>query len=172
MLVWGDRSMWSRKAWRGKLTLLRVFRASRAARRAGSALAKSSSQSLCFPLTTTAMAATFLSSSSAITFSLDTFSVSIPTTWEQHTFILQLFDHFLQSKTPDLEQKKIHITISRQFGKLAKLKLVPSRSNMAFVFGSMHKTEKTKLNVTMHMPKAPSGMFSGNISACEGSFLV
>lgn len=151
MLVLGNRSIWLRKALRGKLTLLRVFRASRAARRAGSALAKSSSQSLCFPLTTTAMAATLLSSSSAIAFSLDTFSVSIPTTWEQHTFILHLSDHSLQSKTPDLEQKKIHITMSRQFGKLAKLKLVHSRSNMPFVFGSLHKTEKTKLNVTQYI---------------------
>lgn len=149
MLVLGNRSIWPREALRGKLTLLRVFRASRAARRAGSALAKSSSQSLCFPLTTTAMAATLLSSSSAIAFSLDTFSVSTPTTWKQHTFILHLSDHILQLKTPDLEQNKNthHYCMSRQFGKLAKLKLVHSRSNMPFVFGSLHKTEKTKLNV-------------------------
>lgn len=63
-----------------QLTLFRVLRASSAACRAGSAFAKSSSQSLCLPLTTTAMAATFCSSSSATAFSLDTFSVSIPTT--------------------------------------------------------------------------------------------
>lgn len=55
-------------------TLLRVLRASCAAMRAGSALARSCSQSLCFPVTTTAMAATFSSSSSATVFSLDTWS--------------------------------------------------------------------------------------------------
>lgn len=83
MLIYGNRSIWPSKTLRGRLTLLRVLRASCAARRAGSALAKSSSQSLCFPLTTTAMAATLRSSSSATAFSLDTFSVSIPTTWGQ-----------------------------------------------------------------------------------------
>lgn len=89
MLVWQNRSIWLSKALIGKLTLLRVLRASCAARRAGSAFAKSSSQSFCFPLTTTAMAATLRSSSSATDFSLDIFSVSIPTTWiQQITFVV------------------------------------------------------------------------------------
>lgn len=145
MLIYGNRSIWPSKTLRGKLTLLRVLRASCAARRAGSALAKSSSQSLCFPLTTTAMAATLRSSSSATAFSLDTFSVSIPTTWgQQIRFIWPYYT------------KKTHQLQSRQFGNVAKLKLVHSRcrSNIPFIFGSLHNTEKSKLN-TIHMPDPP-----------------
>jgi len=62
-----------------RLFLLRVFRAASAAFKAGSALARSSSQDLCFSDTSLLMMATFFSSASAISFSLLTFSVSIPT---------------------------------------------------------------------------------------------
>ncbi len=78
-------------------TLLRVFRASCAAMSAGSALARSSSQSLCVRITSLAMQATFCSSSSATAFSRATFSVSTPTTWDQFicALVLQLQLHFL-----------------------------------------------------------------------------
>ena len=61
-------------------TLFSVFKASCAAFRAGSARARSSSQDLCFLDTSSLMTCTFFSSSSATAFSLDTFSVSAPTT--------------------------------------------------------------------------------------------
>ena len=62
-----------------RLPLLRVFKASDAAFSAGSAFARSRSQSVCFLPTSRAILATFFSSLSAIAFSLLTFSVSMPT---------------------------------------------------------------------------------------------
>lgn len=50
------------------VTLFRVFRASCAALRAGSAFVKSSSQSFCFLLTSSAISPTLYSSSSAVKF--------------------------------------------------------------------------------------------------------
>ena len=55
-----------------RFALLSVFRASEAAFRAGSALARSASQSCCFLETSSLIFATFFSSSSAICFSLPT----------------------------------------------------------------------------------------------------
>lgn len=138
MLVWWNRSICLSNALIGKLTLLRVLRAPCAARRAGSALAKSSSQSLCFPLTTTAMAATLRSSSSATTFSLDTFSVSIPTTWQQRKTFIQLYFPVHDSGFRKEKKKNLYF---KQFGKMAKLKLVHSRLAVPFIFGTVHKID-------------------------------
>ena len=62
-----------------KLVLLSVARASPAAIKAGSAAARSRSQSACLIPTSFAMTATFSSSTSAMSFSLVTFAVSTPT---------------------------------------------------------------------------------------------
>ena len=59
---------------------MRVLRASLAAARAGSALAKSAMQSLAFFDTSSLILETFCSSLSATAFSDPTFSVSAPTT--------------------------------------------------------------------------------------------
>lgn len=68
-------------------TLLRVLRASTAACSAGSALARSLSQSLCFLLTSSLILPTFFSSSSAISFSLPTYVHCMYTSNKHHTCI-------------------------------------------------------------------------------------
>ena len=78
-----------------RFDLFKVFNASCAASKAGSAFFKSSAQSLCLMVTSLLISLTLTFSLSAVAFSLDTFSVSIPTT----SINLSASSFFLASST-------------------------------------------------------------------------